>query len=59
VSSLYSKGITRRLFRLTFEVVTLVDTVERRLDDPGVFAGLDLFLQRVAFGATGDVDKRR
>jgi hypothetical protein len=32
---------------------------ERRLDDPGILARLDLFLQRVALGTAGDVDEGR
>ena len=51
--------VARRLFRRAFEVVALVEAVERRLDDAGILAGLDLLLQPVALGAAGDVDERR
>ena len=50
--------VARRLLRLAFEVVALVEAVERGLDDAGVLAGLDLLLQPVALGPAGDVDQR-
>ena len=53
------EDVARRLLRLAFEVVALVDAVERGLDDAGILAGLDLLLQLVALGAAGDVDQRR
>jgi hypothetical protein len=49
----------RRLVRCAFEIVALVEAVECRLDDAGVLAGLDLLLQVIALGPTGDVNERR
>ena len=53
------EDIARRLVGLAFEILALVDAVERRLDDARVFAFLDLLLQFIALGAAGDVDQRR
>jgi hypothetical protein len=41
---------------LAFQVVTLVDAIERGLDDVGLLTGLDLLLQHFAFRPAGDVD---
>ena len=51
--------VARRLVRRAFEIVALVEAIERRLDDAGILAVLDLLLQPVALGAAGDVDQRR
>ena len=50
--------IARRFIRLAFQIVTLVEAVERRFDDPRISAGFDLFLQRIALRPAGDVDER-
>src|SRR5262245_54718460 len=50
--------IARRLLRFAFEIVTLIDAVERRLDDAGILAGLDLLLEVLTLRAAGDVDER-
>ena len=50
--------IARRFWRLAFEVIALVEAVERRLNDALIFAFLDFLFQRFAFGAVGDVDQR-
>src|SRR5262249_35774044 len=48
--------VARRLLRSAGQVVDLVDTIERGLDDAGILAGLDLLLQSVALGPAGDLD---
>ena len=53
------EDVTRRLVRLAFEEVALVEAIERRLDDAGILTCLDLLLQPVALGTAGDVDKGR
>ena len=52
------EGVARRLLRFVREVIDLVDAIESRLDDPGIVAFLDLCLQFVALGASGDFDER-
>ena len=47
----------RRLLGLASEIVDLVDTIEGRLDDAGILTLLDLLLQPVAFGTTGDLNE--
>ena len=42
--------ITRRVWTLALQEVSLVDAVERRLDNTGVRSRLDLLLQPVSFG---------
>ena len=51
--------VPRRFFRRAFEIGALVEAVERRLDDAGVLAVLDLRSQTVILGAAADVDQRR
>ena len=53
-----TRSIARRLIGLASEIVDLVDTIERGLDDAGIFARLDLLLQPIAFGATRDFNER-
>ena len=53
------EDVARRFLGRAFQIVALVDAVERRLDDAGILAGLDLLLQVVALGPAGDVDERR
>ena len=52
------EAIARRLVGLASEIVDLVDTIERGLDDAGILTGLDLLLQPVAFGTAGDFNER-
>ena len=58
-SGVIEKHVTRRSFSSAFEIVALIDSVESGLDDAGIASGLDLFLQRIAFGTSGDIDERR
>src|SRR5262249_30756790 len=57
LAGVVEERIARRLLRLAFHEVALVDTVERRLDDARILPGLDLLLQPVAFGSAGNVDE--
>jgi len=42
--------VARRLGRLAFKVVALIEAVEGGLDDARILAGLDLLLEIVALG---------
>src|SRR6201999_4246142 len=53
------KVIAIRVFRLSGEVVGLVDTIQRSFDYAFIGAFLDLLLQLVALGTTGDINERR
>src|SRR6266436_2540700 len=52
-TGIVEEGVARRFLGLSLQVVALIDAIERRLDDPGIAAGLDPLLQSVALGAAG------
>src|SRR5262249_1799556 len=57
-TGIVEEGVARGT-RLAFEIIALVDAIERGPHDTGILAGLDLLLQSVALGSAGDVDERR
>src|SRR5262249_58446521 len=53
------EDVSRRFLRIAFEVIALIEAIERRFDDPGILAGLNLLLEPIALLSAGNVDKRR
>ena len=58
-SRVVEEHVARRCRRSAFEVIALLDSVERRLDDARVLARLDLVPQTITLGPTSDVDESR
>ena len=53
------EDVACRLRRLARQIVDLVVAVEHRLDDAGIFAGLDLLVQLVALRSARNLNERR
>jgi hypothetical protein len=52
-AGIVEEDVARGLLGLSLQVVALIETVERGLDDAWVAAGLDLRLEAIALRAAG------
>src|SRR5262249_55080910 len=56
-SRVVEEEIAGRLLRPPAQVVGLIDAIERGPDDARILSGLELLLESVALGPTGDLDE--